>query len=84
VGKDRIRPSTVGSAAEDSPGTQSGHEAAAAREGRAFRLRRTGVRGDEIVEITVTVPMPRDERTKELLKELAKLKSGRSAGGIVE
>ena len=32
-----------------------------------------GVRGDEIVEITVTVPMPRDERTKELLRELAKL-----------
>jgi molecular chaperone DnaJ len=31
------------------------------------------VRGDEIVEITVTVPMPRDERTKELLRELAKL-----------
>jgi molecular chaperone DnaJ len=32
-----------------------------------------GARGDEIVEIAVTVPMPRDERTKELLKELAKL-----------
>ena len=32
-----------------------------------------GERGDEIVEITVTVPMPRDERTKELLRELAKL-----------
>ncbi len=32
-----------------------------------------GTRGDEIVEITVTVPMPRDERTKELLRELAKL-----------
>jgi len=32
-----------------------------------------GTRGDEIVEINVTVPMPRDERTKELLRELAKL-----------
>ena len=32
-----------------------------------------GVRGDEIVEIAVKVPMPRDERTKELLRELAKL-----------
>ena len=31
------------------------------------------MRGDEIVEITVHVPMPRDERTKELLRELAKL-----------
>jgi molecular chaperone DnaJ len=34
---------------------------------------REGVRGDEIVEINVHVPMPRDERTKELLRELAKL-----------
>jgi molecular chaperone DnaJ len=54
------------------PGTQSGQK---------LRLREKGVpsatkedtRGDEIVEITVTVTMPRDERTKELLRELAKL-----------
>ena len=54
------------------PGTQSGQK---------LRLREKGVpsatkesvRGDEIVEITVNVPMPRDERTKELLRELAKL-----------
>ena len=54
------------------PGTNSGQK---------LRLREKGVpsatkddvRGDEIVEITVTVPMPRDERTKELLRELAKL-----------
>jgi molecular chaperone DnaJ len=54
------------------PGTQSGQK---------LRLREKGVpsatkdgqRGDEIVEITVSVPMPRDERTKELLRELAKL-----------
>jgi len=54
------------------PGTQPGQK---------LRLRDKGVpsatkdgeRGDEIVEVTVTVPMPRDERTKELLKELAKL-----------
>lgn len=32
-----------------------------------------GVRGDEIVEVKITVPMPRDEKTKELLRELAKL-----------
>jgi molecular chaperone DnaJ len=32
-----------------------------------------GVRGDEIVEVKLTVPMPRDERTKELLREIAKL-----------
>jgi molecular chaperone DnaJ len=54
------------------PGTQPGQK---------LRLREKGVpsatkdgeRGDEIIEITVVVPMPRDERTKELLRELAKL-----------
>jgi molecular chaperone DnaJ len=54
------------------PGTQSGQK---------LRLREKGVpsatkdgkRGDEIVEVKVTVPMPRDERTKELLRELAQL-----------
>jgi molecular chaperone DnaJ len=54
------------------PGTQSGQK---------LRLREKGVpsatkedaRGDEIVEIKVTVPTPRDEKTKELLRELAKL-----------
>ena len=54
------------------PGTQSGQK---------LRLREKGVpsaihegkRGDEIVEVKVTVPMPRDEKTKELLRELARL-----------
>ena len=54
------------------PGTQSGQK---------LRLREKGVpsaikdevRGDEIVEVKITVPMPRDEKTKELLRELAKL-----------
>ena len=54
------------------PGTQSGQK---------LRLREKGVpsatkesvRGDEIVEIKVTVPMPRDERSKEILRELARL-----------
>ena len=54
------------------PGTQSGQK---------LRLREKGVpsatqeggRGDEIVEVKVKVPMPRDEKTKELLRELAKL-----------
>ena len=32
-----------------------------------------GTRGDEIVEVKLTVPMPRDERSKEILRELAKL-----------
>jgi molecular chaperone DnaJ len=54
------------------PGTQSGQK---------LRLREKGVpsatqegkRGDEIVEVKTSVPMPRDERSKEILRELAKL-----------
>src|SRR5437868_5574973 len=54
------------------PGTQSGQR---------LRMRDKGVpsatkegrRGDEIVEIKITVPHVRDERSKEILRELAKL-----------
>jgi len=53
-------------------GTQSGQKLRL-REKGVPSATKDGVRGDEIVEITVTVPMPRDERTKELLRELAKL-----------
>jgi molecular chaperone DnaJ len=54
------------------PGTQSGQKLRL-REKGVPSATKDGMRGDEIVEITVTVPMPRDERTKELLRELAKL-----------
>jgi len=54
------------------PGTQPGQKLRL-REKGVPSATKEGVRGDEIVEITVTVPMPRDERTKELLRELAKL-----------
>src|SRR5947209_1110762 len=54
------------------PGTQSGQKLRL-RERGVPSATRAGGPGDEIVEITVTVPMPRDERTKELLRELAKL-----------
>lgn len=54
------------------PGTQSGQKLRL-REKGVPSATREGIRGDEIVEITVNVPMPRDERTKELLRELAKL-----------
>ena len=54
------------------PGTQSGQKLRL-REKGVPSATREGVRGDEIVEITITVPMPRDERTKELLREMAKL-----------
>lgn len=48
--------------------------------GQKFRLREKGVfnarknqRGDQIVEVSVQVPKVQDERTKEILRELAKL-----------
>jgi molecular chaperone DnaJ len=48
--------------------------------GQKFRLREKGVlnsrtnqRGDQIVEVSIVAPDPRDERTRELLRELAKL-----------
>jgi molecular chaperone DnaJ len=50
------------------------------RNGQRFRLRekgvlnsRTNTRGDQIVEVTVEAPDPRDERTRELLREMARL-----------
>ncbi len=54
------------------PGTQSGQKLRL-REKGVPSATRDGARGDEIVEVKVTVPMPRDEKTKELLRELAKL-----------
>jgi molecular chaperone DnaJ len=54
------------------PGTQPGQKLRL-REKGVPSATKDGARGDEIVEIAVAVPMPRDERTKELLKELAKL-----------
>jgi molecular chaperone DnaJ len=48
--------------------------------GQRFRLREKGVlnsrtnkRGDQIVEAAIVAPDPRDERTRELLREMAKL-----------
>ena len=50
------------------------------RTGQRFRLRekgvansRTGQRGDQIVEVAIEAPDPRDERTREILRELGKL-----------
>jgi len=51
-----------------------------AKNGQRFRLREKGVlnsrtnqRGDQIVEVAIEVPDPRDERTRELLRELSTL-----------
>ncbi len=54
------------------PGTQSGQKLRL-REKGVPSATKDGVRGDEIVGVKITVPMPRDEKTKELLRELAKL-----------
>jgi molecular chaperone DnaJ len=54
------------------PGTQSGQRLRL-REKGVPSATKDGARGDEIVEVKITVPMPRDEKTKELLRELAKL-----------
>ncbi len=54
------------------PGTQSGQKLRLREKGVPSAIK-DGVRGDEIVEIKITVPTPRDEKTKELLRELAKL-----------
>jgi molecular chaperone DnaJ len=53
------------------PGTQSGQKLRL-REKGVPSATKEGLRGDEIVEVKITVPMPRDEETKELLRELAK------------
>ena len=57
--------------------------------GQRFRLRekgvlnsRTGQRGDEIVEVAVEAPDPRDERTRELLREMSKLHPEDPRSGI--
>ena len=54
------------------PGTQSGQKLRL-REKGVPSATKEGARGDEIVEVKLTVPMPKDERSKEILRELAKL-----------
>lgn len=54
------------------PGTQSGQKLRL-REKGVPSATKDGARGDEIVEVKLTVPMPKDERSKEILRELAKL-----------
>ena len=58
--------------------------------GQKFRLREKGVfnarkntRGDEIVEVVLHAPDVHDERTRELLRELAQVHPEDRAGGYV-
>ena len=54
------------------PGTQSGQKLRL-REKGVPSATKEGVRGDEIVEVKIVVPQVRDERSKEVLREFAKL-----------
>ena len=54
------------------PGTQSGQKLRLREKGVPSAVKE-GVRGDEIVEVKVVVPSLRDEKSKEILRELAKL-----------
>jgi len=54
------------------PGTISG-KSFRLREKGAPSVRHHGRRGDQYVEVQVVVPRPEDEKTRELLRELARL-----------
>src|ERR1017187_8061123 len=54
------------------PGTQTGQKLRL-REKGVPSASREGARGDEIVEVKIVVPHVQDERSKEILRELAKL-----------
>jgi molecular chaperone DnaJ len=54
------------------PGTQTGQKLRL-REKGVPSASREGMRGDEIVEVKIMVPHVQDERSKEILRELAKL-----------
>lgn len=55
------------------PGTQSGQMLRLRSKGVPSLRGGAGVRGDEFIEVQVRVPQVADERTKELLRELARL-----------
>ena len=54
------------------PGTQGGQKLRLREKGVTSAVKE-GVRGDEIVEVKVVVPALRDEKSKEIMRELAKL-----------
>jgi molecular chaperone DnaJ len=54
------------------PGTQTGQKLRL-REKGVVSPTREGIRGDQIVEVKIVVPRVQDERSKEILRELAKL-----------
>jgi molecular chaperone DnaJ len=63
------------------PGTQGGQKLRL-REKGVPSATRDGVRGDEIAEIKIVVPKVQDERSKEILRELAKLNPDDPRAGL--
>jgi molecular chaperone DnaJ len=63
------------------PGTQTGQKLRL-REKGVPSAATEGVRGDEIVEVKIVVPKVQDERSKEILRELAKLNPDDPREGI--
>ncbi len=57
------------------PGTQAGQKLPPRlrEQGCAVGCAREGMRGDQIVEVKIVVPKVQDERSKEILREFAKL-----------
>jgi molecular chaperone DnaJ len=55
------------------PGTQSGQTLRLRGKGAPSLRGEAGLRGDEFIEVQVVVPRVADERTKEILRELARL-----------
>lgn len=63
------------------PGTQSGQKLRM-RERGVPSATRDGVRGDQIVQVEIVVPHLRDERSKEILREFARLNPEDPRAGI--
>jgi molecular chaperone DnaJ len=63
------------------PGTQTGQKLRLREKGVPSALR-DGVRGDQIVEVRIVVPQVRDERSKEILRELATLNPDDPRGAL--
>jgi molecular chaperone DnaJ len=64
------------------PGTQTGQRLRL-REKGVPSAAREGARGDEIVEVKIVVPKVQDERSKEILRELAKLNPEDPRAGLL-
>jgi molecular chaperone DnaJ len=65
------------------PGTQTGQKLRLREKGVASATQ-DGHRGDQIVEVKVVVPKVQDERSKEILRELAKLNPEDPRAGLMD